>query len=103
MTDFWGPDGKELTDHQHAKENFDRLVRQKNLYNSDEINLINYLRECYRRSYPQQDKKKAKLLQGGALVFDGANVRLNDNGYFYAKWKSTQNLTLHKRDGWLSG
>jgi hypothetical protein len=103
MADFTGPDGKELTDHQDAKKNYDRLVKQKGLYNSDEINLINFVRECYRRSYPQQDAKKTQFLNGGALVFNGANVRLNDNGYYYAMWTNIANLTLHERTGTLSG
>jgi len=103
MADFYGPDGKELTDHQDAKKNYDRLVRQKNLYTSDEINLINFVRECYRRSYPLQDKNKCQFLNGGALVFNGANIRLNDNGYYYAMWTNIQGLTLHERTGVLSG
>ena len=43
MADFDGPDGKELTDHQDAKKNYDRLVKQKGLYTSNEIILINFL------------------------------------------------------------
>ncbi len=103
MADFTGPDGKEMTDHQDAKKNYDRLVSQKGLYNADEINLINFVRECYRRSYPQQDKQKSQFLNGGALVFNGANVRLNDNGYYYTKLKNTPNLTIYDRTGFLSG
>lgn len=102
MAALTGPDGKEQSD-QDAKKNYDRLVTQKDLYDSDEINLINFLRECYRRIYPQQDKNKTKILGGGALVFNSANVRLNDNGYYYAKRTNFRNLELHLRTGFLSG
>ena len=96
MAALTGPDGQEQWD-EDAKDNYDRLVRQKDLYDGNEINSINFLRECYRRSFVQGDKNKGKWMGGGALVFNGANMRLNDNGYYYSMWRNFPNLEINPR------
>jgi len=85
-----------------ATANYQRLVNQQNRYNQTEIELINFLRDCYRRSAPQQGG--GIFVAGGALVFNGANIRLcGDDGAFYRLWKNKDGLTIGARTGPLSG
>jgi hypothetical protein len=97
-----GPDGKENGGNKEATDNYQRLVKQSNLYNSTEIELINFLRDCYRRSHPLLGG--GVFVDGGALVFNGANVRLcADDGAFYRLWRNKSGLKIGMRTGPLSG
>ncbi len=65
-----------------ATANYNRLVNLN--FSADEQRLSNFLRALYRASPAQGDMTAMPFLVGGALVYNGANIRISgDGGVFY--------------------
>ena len=99
-------DGAENGGDPAATKNYQRLVGLAGGYTGEELELINFLRRLYRNSTPLQTLRGGggPFVVGGALVFNGANVRIaGDEGCYYRLWKNKSGLRTAPRTGPLSG
>jgi hypothetical protein len=98
------PDGAENGGDAEATKSYQKLKGVAAKYNLTEIAFVNFLRRVYRNARPLKSFEQGPFLDGGSLVFNGANIRLaGDNGYYYSFWKTHEGLTVKPRTGLLSG
>jgi hypothetical protein len=96
------PDAAENGGDAAATANYARLINLN--FSADEQRLSNFLRALYRASHAQGDATAMPFLVGGALVYNGANIRISgDGGVFDWLWNNSPGLRTPPRTGLLSG
>ncbi len=97
-----GPDGAEGGGNATATANYNRLINLN--FSTEEQRLSNFLRALYRASHAQGDLTQMPFVVGGALVYNGANIRISgDDGVYYSLWRHNPGLRTAPRTGPLSG